>query len=159
MEIVGGVATDGFPDCCALGDDVAYYCSGTLIAPKVVVTADHCSGVTRVFLRGNNIEDPNEGETIPVLHEFSHPEVDLKVLVLERKFSVTPRQIGQGSLVNDAIQATLAGFGYVNPEGTYGYGRKRRVDVPIMTLDCGDPDDPKHYGCLPGKRSWPATAV
>jgi hypothetical protein len=41
-EIVGGVETQDFPDCCALGDDRGYYCSGTLIAPNVVVTAEHC---------------------------------------------------------------------------------------------------------------------
>ena len=151
LEIVGGVETDDFPDCCAVGDDVGYYCSGTLIAPNVVVTADHCDGVTRVFLRGNNIEDPNEGETLAVLQEFSHPEVDLKVLVLEMESEVAPRAIGQGSLVNDATQATLVGFGYIDPEGTYGYGQKRRVEVPIMTLNCGNPDDPKRYGCLPGR--------
>ncbi|MBW2172838.1 MAG: trypsin-like serine protease, partial [Deltaproteobacteria bacterium] len=57
-------------------NDNGYYCSGTLITSSVVVTAGHCHGVTRVFLGGNNIAMPDGGETIAVLHEFSHPEVD-----------------------------------------------------------------------------------
>lgn len=151
VEIIGGVETDEFPDCCAVGNDEEYYCSGTLIAPNVVVTADHCRGVRRVFLRGNDVSVPSAGETIPVLQQFSHPEVDLRVLVLAHDSEVTPRRIAGPSLLEGATQATLAGFGHIDPQATYGYGRKRRVEVPIKSLDCGDPEDPKRYGCLSGR--------
>src|ERR1044072_960998 len=48
-SIVGGKRTTDFPDCCAIGDSGGFDCTGTLIAPRLVVTAKHCTGVTRVF--------------------------------------------------------------------------------------------------------------
>ena len=78
FEIFGGVETTRFPDCCAIGNADYYSCSGTLIAPTVVVTARHCDeGITRVFLKGGSISDLATGEEIPVVAEYAHPEVDL----------------------------------------------------------------------------------
>jgi hypothetical protein len=151
VEIMGGQETDEFPDCCAVGSEEGYYCSGTLIAPNVVVTADHCKGVTRVFLKGNDIFEPSEGETIGVVEQFTHPEVDLRVLVLERDAPVTPRHVAQGAEVNGASKATLVGFGTIDQFGSVGYGRKRWVEVGITSLDCSEPGAPKKYGCLPGR--------
>jgi hypothetical protein len=150
VEIVGGEETNQFPDCCAVGNDVQYTCSGTLIAPNVVVTADHCRSVTRVFLKGNDISKPDDGEIIPVQQQFSHPEVDLKVLLLEHDSQVPPRHVAQGEEVAGAEVATLVGFGTINLAGTRGYGCKRTVEVPIYTLDCSGLGESKEYGCLPG---------
>jgi hypothetical protein len=119
-EIVGGEETEQFPDCCAVGDDRGYYCSGTLIAPNVVVTADHCENVTRVFLKGNDVSRPGEGEVLRVVRELSHPEVDLKVLVLERDSEMPPRHVAQGDEVANAKTATLAGFGTIDLHGSLG---------------------------------------
>ena len=66
-SIVGGVPTSDFPDCCAVGNGNGYFCTGTLIAPTLVVTAEHCTGVTQVFLKGNDVNNPNSGETIGLL--------------------------------------------------------------------------------------------
>jgi hypothetical protein len=151
VEIVGGEETDGFPDCCAVGNDKGYYCSGTLIARNIVVTADHCTQATRVFLKGNDISRPEEGETVRVVQRFSHPEVDLLVLVLERDSQVRPRHVAQGAETANAEMATAAGFGTIDVHGTVGYGRKRKVEVPITSLDGSEPGAPKIYGCLPGR--------
>jgi secreted trypsin-like serine protease len=157
VEIMGGEETAQFPDCCAVGSDEGYYCSGTLIAPNVVVTADHCHDVTRVFLRGNNVDEPENGEVVRVVAQHSHPEVDLRVLVLEKEVDVPPRHVAQGAEVEAAREAegkkiaTLAGFGTIDPNGRFGYGRKRRVDVSITSLDCSGAGHAKLYGCLPGR--------
>ena len=157
-EIVGGEETDEFPDCCAVGNDYFYNCSGTLVAPNLVVTADHCQNVTRVFLKGNDVEEPDTGETIRVVDQFSHPELDVKVLVLEQDASVPPRHVVQGAEIEDAVEddqgrkvATLVGFGTIDFQGILGYGRKRRVEVPITSLDCSATGHTKKYGCVPGR--------
>jgi len=151
VEIVGGEETDQFPDCCAVGNDQWYYCSGTLIAPNVVVTADHCRGVTRVFLKGNDVSIPENGETLRVVQQFTHPEVDLRVLVLERASQATPRHIAQEAEMAGVKTATLVGFGTIDAGGTVGYGIKRKVEVLITSLDCGNQGDSKQYGCFPGR--------
>ncbi|MBC8115478.1 MAG: trypsin-like serine protease, partial [Candidatus Saccharimonas sp.] len=52
-RIVGGVDTDPgeFPDCVAVGSETGWCCTGTLVAPNVVVTAGHCDGgcASRVY--------------------------------------------------------------------------------------------------------------
>jgi hypothetical protein len=151
IEIVGGAETDQFPDCCAIGNDQRYICTGTLIAPNVVVTADHCRNVTRVFLRGNDISRPEDGETLRVVRQFSHPEVDLRVLLLERDSQVLPRHVAWGAGLSGIQTAILVGFGTIDVHGTVGYGLKRKVEVPLTSRDCSEPDAPKKYGCLPSR--------
>lgn len=150
VEIVGGEETEQFPDCCAVGNDLGYYCSGTLIAPNVVVTADHCKRVTQVFLQGNDVSRPEDGQTIRVTKQFTHPELDLRVLVLEGEAGLAPRHVAQGDEAH-AEWATLVGFGTIDYRGKIGYGIKRMVKVPITSLDCSDPGHPKRYGCLAGR--------
>jgi len=157
-EIVGGQETDEFPDCCAVGHDYGYTCSGTLIAPNVVVTADHCRNISRVFLRGNDVDKPDKGDTIHVARQYAHPEVDLRVLVLDENASVPPRQVAGEAEIANAVtngeglkMATLVGFGTIDQNGLLGYGRKRRVDVAIATIDCSLAGDAKAHGCMPGR--------
>lgn len=149
-EIVGGEETDDFADCCAVGDDTGYYCTGTLIAPTVVVTAKHCESATRVFF-GSSIFEVGKGETVRVERRYYHPEVDLMVLVLAEAATVAPRHVAQGNEIYAAEAATAAGFGTVDFDGTIGYGIKRRVDVPLISLGCQQAEDIENYGCLNGR--------
>lgn len=148
--IVGGEETDDFPDCCAVGNALGYYCSGTLIAANLVVTAGHCTEATRVFLKGSDIDVPAEGETITIARSFKIPDVDLRVLLLDWDSQVTPRHVAQGAEVGNPTRGTLVGFGSDDLEGTSGYGKKRLVEVPITTLDCGAPGEASTFGCNPG---------
>lgn len=153
--IFGGTHTDGFPDCCAVGDDQRYFCTGTLIAPNVVVSARHCTerglSVTRVFLKGDDISSPETGETLQVLREIPHPDpnVDLLVLVLRGNSTVRPRHVAQGAEAQ-ADMATLVGFGTIDFSGRLGYGTKRMVEVPIVSLSCDSAGDANTYGCHAG---------
>lgn len=154
-SIVGGSETQDFPDCCAVGDATGYFCSGTLIAPRLVVTARHCENVRRVFLLGSNIDAPEEGETITVAREIRHPSVDLRLLLLEHDSTVAPRHVAQGFEISAGIQAhgaqaVVAGFGTIDRHGHQGYGLKRKTEVPLMTLDCNGEGESALYGCRPG---------
>jgi secreted trypsin-like serine protease len=153
-SIVGGTKTKrgDFPDCCAVGNDAQFFCTGTLIAPNVVVTAKHCPAalpITRVFLKGNDITRPASGEEVRVAEVFLHPDkkVDLAVLLLETNATVPPRHVAQGTEMDGAKVAQLVGFGTVDLGGTVGYGIKRQVKVGIVSLDCSDPADVAKYGC------------
>lgn len=146
-EIIGGVTTINFPDCCAVGQVNNYYCSGTLIAPTVVVTANHCQNITHIFIGGHDVLDPLTGETIGVIAQREHPNIDLRVLILEKAPQVQPRHIAQGVEVGNPQEAIVAGFGTVNPRGTTGYGIKRMARVPIKTLNCTGVTEPDRFGC------------
>lgn len=148
--IVGGAPTNQFPDCCAVGDASGYFCTGTLIAPKVVVTAKHCTGASRVFLKGRDVGKPATGETIDARAiPHPNPQVDLQVLVLERSSQVTPRRIARGAEVQANV-ATLVGFGTIDFDGTVGFGQKRKVRVPITSVDCATQEAQGRFGCRQG---------
>jgi Trypsin len=148
-SIVGGRPTKDFPDCCAVGHGGGYFCSGTLIAPTAVVTAGHCLDVDRVFLKGWDVADPRSGETIMVAYQYKHDTSDLRVLMLEKPSTVSPRHVAQ-DLEARANWAHLVGFGTVDVNGTFGYGIKREVEVPIEALDCASAEIANGLGCKPG---------
>jgi trypsin len=151
QPIVGGEETREFPDCCAVGSGAGYFCSGTLIAPTLVVTARHCDGVTRVFLKGWNIQRPDDGETIGVSKQFSHDLYDIRVLVLEKASTVKPRPVARVPEAGATADALLVGFGTIDIDGRIGYGLKRMVKVPIVSLGCANDADAAKYGCRKGK--------
>jgi hypothetical protein len=148
--IVGGEETNDYPDCCAVGDDQGFFCSGTLIAPNVVVTARHCTQPTRVFLKGSHVSRPADGEIRGVSARHSHENADLQVLILAEPSTVAPRHVAQQGEVR-GTECLVVGFGTFDLDGKLGYGRKRMVKVPIKCLACDDTQAQKAYGCRPNE--------
>src|SRR6478736_577546 len=73
-RIIGGEPTSDFPECVAVGNDNRFCCTGTLIAPQVVVTAGHCAArgcSTRIFI-GDSMDKP--GTIIRVQEAITHPD-------------------------------------------------------------------------------------
>lgn len=148
---LGKVPTTAFPDCCAISTNQRFTASGVLIAPALVLTADHVRNATQVFLKGSDLSLPADGDTIQVVKIYNHPEVDAQLLFLERPAKTIPRRIAVDVDVAPPSQALFVGFGAVNHDGTAGAGRKRYVQLPITSLGCSATGDSKKYGCLPGK--------
>jgi secreted trypsin-like serine protease len=157
-RVIGGkpVRQGEFLDCVAVGSDAQWGCSGTLIGPNVVLTAGHCADfATRVFF-GNDVK--KVGKVVAVKQRIRHPEYrrgkhnDLMVLILqERVETVDPRKMASKSLIEKATDGRIIGFGHVDPNGLFGYGIKRMVDVPIVSTNCrgkiDGEDDNLSYGC------------
>jgi len=139
-KIVGGVPTSDFPDCVAVGAANRWCCTGTLVAPNVVITAGHCLPrcAQRVFV-GEDVDLPDEGRAITVLSRTAHPgwdssdpTDDLSVLILAEDVEhVPPRAIAGPDALTDAFAVRLAGYGNTDPFSTGGFGRRRMVDVPL----------------------------
>lgn len=162
IRVLGGtrVPKNGFLDCVAVGNDVDWGCTGTLIAADVVVTAGHCASfATRVFF-GGDVSKP--GKIVKVRQRVRHPQYrqggkqnDLMVLLLDSKVEgIPPRAIAARPVIDKATDGRVVGFGNTDPLGSTGYGVKRQVDVPIASPSCkgtmdGEPDQAA-YGCDAG---------
>ncbi|XVS66528.1 S1 family peptidase [Actinosynnema sp. CA-299493] len=139
-RIIGGVRTSSFPDCVAVGSAHDWCCSGTIIAPNVVLTAAHCVGggcAERVFL-GEDVEFPDVGQVVAVRSAVVAPQYapgsrigDIAVLVLDRAVEVEPRKIARRGALDDATFVRVAGYGNTDFRGNRGYGIRRQVDVPL----------------------------
>lgn len=143
-RILGGqiVLPDTYPDCVAIGDDIGFFCTGVLIHPRVVLTAAHCSDeypITKVFLKGRQLSDPNSGEFKEVDEVIVHPDYtqnsvpwfDITVLILKTETTVIPAQIATKKEVEADDSLVLVGFGSDDPNGVTGYGTKRIVSVDL----------------------------
>ena len=79
-------------------------CTGTLVAPAIVLTAGHCYDSfdlpDNVLIGTSSLASPDQGETIAIKRGFQYPDSDttedLTVLVLARPSSRAPRPIATG---------------------------------------------------------------
>jgi secreted trypsin-like serine protease len=165
LRIIGGttVQDTNFHDCVAVLSDCGG-CTGTLITKNAVLTAGHChcqmEDASRVFV-GNDVGDDSGGEVVNVARQVPHPEYnsgkhnDLMVLVLESEITnVPPRKIASSEMIGRAVYARVVGFGNTDPDGTFGYGKKRQVNVPIVSNSCqgnmNGMNDQEAFNCDPG---------
>ena len=142
-RIVGGVPTIAYPDCVAVGSTARWCCSGTIVAPNVVVTAAHCArdGCCDRVLVGGDVTSAG-AVIVGVQEAHTHPSYrsgsrfnDLCVLLLDRHLAVAPRLLAGAHTLDSAISVRLAGFGTIDERGRKGYGTCRTVDVPLASAD------------------------
>jgi secreted trypsin-like serine protease len=144
-RVLGGVVTEDFPDCVAVGGESQWCCSGTLIASGAVLTAAHCvrEGCNKQVFFGQDVAHPSKGRIVKVLRAVIHdgygngPFDDLAVLLLAKDIrDVRPRKIAPADLVmHDTVSVRIAGFGATVTSGLSGYGQRREADLAVAAAD------------------------
>jgi len=154
-QVIGGtvVPAGKWPDAVAvLGAQGS--CTGTLIAPDVVITAGHCAEVnpTQVIANTTNYNAAG-GITAQVKSITAYPNwetsYDVSVIVLTAPFQgVTPRLLGTDctfqSFANGA-QVHLVGFGLTDTAGQGDNTTLHEATAPVTDADCSGGN-----GCVPG---------
>ncbi len=145
--VVGGdQAPEGMWDDCAavyFGNQVG--CTGTLIAPNVVLTAGHCiGGISKVKLATNDYRQA--GEEITVSREIQHPQhwntYDVGLLILSRDATTAPRPIAQGCVLDkylyDGADVAIVGYGAIDQWGNQYTPMLQEAYTTVTDHDCTD---------------------
>ncbi|MBX3263566.1 MAG: trypsin-like serine protease [Labilithrix sp.] len=142
--IVGGQTTTGYAAVGALTQRGSSFCTGTVVAKRLVVTAAHCLDGVRAadirFVLGSNASAPQA--RLGVARAIAHPRYDARsitndigVLVLSSDAPVAPIPLNDSmssSWVGRAL--TFVGFGATNGVTGRGGGVKRAVDIAVSQV-------------------------
>lgn len=144
--VVGGSqsAAGRWPDTAGVVMGGYVGCTGTLIAPDVVLTAGHCiGGITAVILDTNDYT--TGGERIAVKSEHEYPSswttVDVGVLILAEESSVEPRVIARDCVLDelhDGAPVTIVGYGATDIWGQQYGSKLMEADTTVNDHDCSD---------------------
>lgn len=149
-EVVGGhqAPSGKWNDTAAVMVDQGYAaCTGTLIAPNVVITAGHCIGIGIVsVVLGANDWDGGGGEEIAVTRELSYPNwegsYDVGLLILASASSYAPRVIASGCVtsrsLHDGAPVHIVGYGAIDEQGEEYTSQLREADSTVVDADCSN---------------------
>jgi secreted trypsin-like serine protease len=160
--VVGGMnAPQGkWPDVAAVmfksGSSDQQECTGTLIAPNVVITAGHCNdaALDNVLLGTNSLARPQDGETVAVKTRIEYPNSqsseDVTILVLAQDAKEEPRKIATGWAkldIKNAAPVQFVGYGATDVDGNVYIDDLQEVMSTVTDFDCSTSS-----GCYPAAR-------
>jgi uncharacterized protein (TIGR03382 family) len=146
QAVVGGdsVQPGQWPDAVAvLGTNGT--CTGTLIAPDVVLTAGHCAGIHPTQVIANTTDySQSAGVRVQVARTEAYPnwqtEYDVAVLVLASPIvGVTPRKVGTSCTFETFSRNTavrLVGFGATDMLGTTPNTQLKQAMTAVTDPEC-----------------------
>ena len=144
VRIVGGQIETRFPAVGALLADGEWFCTGTAIGRRVILTAGHCldgmTGEVEFFL-GADANHPQNGKRFSARSIHPHPNYssddnyDVGIVVLDDDVGVDPIPARLDPLGQDIIgrDATFVGYGLTVQDGDGG--EKRSVAIPISEVN------------------------
>jgi hypothetical protein len=144
--IIGGTSVPAgkWPDAVAvLGMTGA--CTGTLIAPDVVLTAGHCAEIKPTRVVANTLDYGAPGGTSAAVKSTTpHPDwqnsYDVSVIVLASPIGgVSPRKLGTACTFRGfaaSTQVHLVGFGSTDVQGGGTNTSLQEVMAPVTDPDC-----------------------
>jgi secreted trypsin-like serine protease len=143
--VVGGskVPSGAWPDVVAVIAD-AGMCSGTLVAPDVVITAGHCIDIEPHTVIVATTDYTRGGEHIAVKSARAYPDwwerYDAGVLILEHAASTPPRMVASACTANELLRAgtplRIVGFGATTPAGDDRNTRLYEAVIPVLDAYC-----------------------
>ncbi len=152
QAIVGGsdVPAGKWPDTVAVLGKTGV-CSGTLIAPDVVLTAGHCADITPTYVIANTTNYAvTGGAKVAVARTVAYPNwdktYDISLIMLSQPInSVTPRRIGTACTYAGFAADTLVrlvGFGATDAGGASANTHLKEAMTLVVDPTCSGP-----YGC------------
>jgi MYXO-CTERM domain-containing protein len=151
--LAGHQTTRGkWPDAVALLENGRGGCTGTLIAPDVVLTAGHCTQVQFDQVKIGAIDSAGTAsETIAVEDIIGYPNwsntYDVGVVILARASTAKPRGVLPSCAVDELTEGApiqLVGFGATTPDGEDGNTLLNEATVDVADASCSEMD-----GCKP----------
>ncbi len=124
-------------------------CTGTLIGPKLVITAGHCvqnTDITSVLIGNKDWWVDKGGEEIDVVEVIEYPDswatYDAAVLVLEERSSYEPRAVGLDCILDeylkDGAPIEIVGYGVTSESGS-GYNTTlMQGESSVADADCSE---------------------
>jgi endonuclease G len=128
--VIGGMDAPlgKWPDVAAVYISGDQECTGTLIAPTVVITAGHCNdpvgAINKVLIGSDSLASVDHGEVISVSRTIEYPNsqrtMDVSILVLAKAATKEPRKIASGWAsfeIKNGAPVAIVGYGAVDSAG------------------------------------------
>ncbi len=142
-EVVGGTNAPlgKWPDAAAILFGGSQACTGTLIAPTVVITAGHCNddALTSVLVGTASLDRSSDGEILQVARRIVIQEADMTVVVLAQASRFAPRALATGwvrSDIKNGASVAIVGYGAIDRNASQGKAELQEAMSTITDFDC-----------------------